>query len=69
MEVPQTPFTNAQLEILKLFSTEMNENDLQELKALIGKFYAEKATALADQVWEEKGLSQKNMDQWLHEKS
>ena len=63
------PLTNAQLEILKLFSTNMSEADLQELKSLIGKFYAKKATELADKIWDERGLTQEDMDRWLHEES
>lgn len=69
MDSPKPPFTNAQLEILKLFSKEMNEQDLIELKTLLGKFYAKKASDLADKIWEERGYTQTDMDKWLHEKS
>lgn len=64
-----SPFTNAQLEILKLFSKEMDEKDLYELKSLLGKFYAKKASDFADKLWEERGYTQADMDKWLHEDS
>lgn len=69
MDLPKTPFTNAQLEILKLFSTEMNETDLKELKSLLGKFYAKKASDMADKIWEERSYTQEDMNKWLNEKS
>jgi len=69
MDSAKPPFTNAQLEIMKLFSKEMNEQDLIELKTLLGKFYAKKASDLADKIWEERGYTQADMDKWLHAKS
>ncbi|MFN2458785.1 MAG: hypothetical protein ABR502_11340 [Chitinophagaceae bacterium] len=65
----KAPFTNAQLELLKLFSTNLSEKDLLELKTFLGRFYAQKAIGMADKIWEERGFTQTNMDEWLHEKS
>jgi hypothetical protein len=55
------------LEILKLFSTNLSENELQELKNELAQFYAQKAIASANQVWQEKGLSNEIMEKWLNE--
>lgn len=63
------PLSNVQIELLKLFSTNLSEKDLKELKVLISGFYAEKAIKAADEVWHEKGLSNKDMDKWLNEQS
>lgn len=63
------PLNNAQLEIMKLFSTDLSEGELKELKNLIAQFYAAKAIKAADEVWDEKGLTNEDMDNWLNEKS
>lgn len=51
-----------QLEILKLFSRELAEEDLTEIKRLIVKYLAEKASKMADQIWQEKGWTNEDMD-------
>ena len=56
-----------QLEILKLFSRELAEEDLLAIKRLIVRYLAEKATGLADQVWEEKGWTEADMERLLNE--
>ncbi len=61
------PLTNLQKEILKLYSTGMAEKDLNELKALLAKYYAQKSIKEADKIWIEKNLSNKDMDMWLNE--
>ena len=61
------PFTNIQTELLKLYSTNISEKDLLELKEVIGKFYAEKSINYANKSWEEKKLTNKDMDNWLNE--
>lgn len=63
------PLSNVQLELLKIFSTDLSETDLLELKAQLAKFYAEKSIELANQVWEDKGLTDADMDKWLNELS
>ncbi len=67
MENLQTPLTNVQLELLRLYSTGLSEEDLQELKDTLANFYAKKSIQLADQIWEEKGLTNEDMDNWLNE--
>jgi hypothetical protein len=55
-----------QLEILKLFSREMDEKDLIEIKRLIVKYLAEKVTNMVDDIWEENNWTQEDMDRMLH---
>ncbi|HHT9137291.1 MAG TPA: hypothetical protein ACFYEK_08630 [Candidatus Wunengus sp. YC60] len=62
------PLTNLQKEILKLYSTEMAEDDLNDLKTLLAKYYAKKAIKEADKIWDEKKISNSDMDIWLNEK-
>lgn len=58
---------DAQLEILKLYSTGMSDEELNELKKLLADNYAKKAIIEADKIWSEKKLSDKDMEKWLHE--
>jgi hypothetical protein len=63
----QLPLTNTQLELLKLYATELSEEDLQELRDVLAEFYARKSIQKADQVWDNQNLSNDDMDQWLNE--
>lgn len=63
----QKSLTNLQLEILKLYSTDMSEEELDELKKLLAENYARKAINEADRIWSEKNLSDSDMEKWLNE--
>jgi hypothetical protein len=62
-----TQLSNVQLELLKLYSTNLSEKDLMALKKLLAKFYAEHAIQTADQIWDQKELTNKDMEAWLNE--
>ena len=62
----QTPFSNAQLELLKLFSTDLTVQELQDLKRLLVAFKFKRVTEMADKVWDEKGWTNEDMDRLLH---
>lgn len=61
------PLNNAQIELLKLFSTNMSDQEIKELKSLLSRFYADKAIRAADDIWDNKGLSDEDMDNLLNE--
>lgn len=67
MENLSQPLTNVQLELLKLYATDLSEEDLSELRDILADFYAKKSIQLADRVWKEKGLTNDDMDAWLNE--
>lgn len=69
MSVLNYPLSNVQVELMKLFSTNVTDKELIELKDLLSAFYADKAVSHADMLWDEKGLSDKDMDKWLTNKS
>ena len=58
----QTPLNKAQLEILQLFSREVSNEDMLEIKRMITRYFAKKVNTLADEVWEEKGWTQDDME-------
>lgn len=67
MQDLQTPLNNAQLELLKLFSKITSEEELMELKTVIGQYYANKATEEATRLWNERGYTQETMNAWMKE--
>ena len=65
---PQSAGLNRhQLEILKLFTREMDDHDLVEIKRLIVRYLAQKITRMADDIWEEKGWTDDDMERLLKE--
>ena len=68
MEVIKQPFTNVQLEILKVFSRNLSEADLKKFRKTIALFFAERATNAADKVWDEKGWTGVDVDRMLNTK-
>lgn len=64
---PSSPLTNLQLELLKLYGTDLADEELQEVKQLLARFFARKAIDEADRVWDERGLTNEDMDTWLDE--
>ena len=65
--MPTAPLSNLQLELLKIYATNIDESDLLEIKRFLGRFFMEKAIKKADAVWDEKGYTDKTMDEWLGE--
>lgn len=64
----QKKLSPLQLELLELFAEQVSEEELMDIKQLLSMYYAQKAIAVADKVWEEKKLSQKVMQQWAKKK-
>lgn len=60
-----TTLNKTQLDILKLFSRELEEKELVEIKKMIVEFLSKKVTTLADEVWVEKNWSDEQMENFL----
>lgn len=46
------PFSNLQLELLKLYATNVPEADLLEIKRFLARFFMKKAITEADEIWD-----------------
>ncbi|NIM14938.1 MAG: hypothetical protein GTO45_23480 [Candidatus Aminicenantes bacterium] len=55
------PLSNLQLELLKLYSTNLDQKDLVEIKRILANYFAQRAIKEADKIWEEKGLSNEKL--------
>ena len=67
MEINQ-PLTNAQLEILKAFSHDLTAKELEQFRALLARFFADRAIQAADSAWEEKGWDDSKVEVILQTK-
>jgi len=62
------PLTNAQLEILKAFSFNLDNKELSEFKNFIAQFFADRAISEADKVWDEKKWDDNAVNEMLNTK-
>jgi hypothetical protein len=62
-----TPLTNLQLELLKLYGLKLAEEELLDIKALLARYFADRLTRRVDQIWQDKGLTEADMEQWLND--
>jgi hypothetical protein len=62
---PTGKLNSQQLEILKLFSRDLDETDMIAIKRLIVNYLGEKITKMTDRVWEDKQWSDEDMDALL----
>ena len=62
------PLSNVQAELLKVFSTDIPDSHLAELKNIIARFLLDKARDKADTAWDEKGYTDEKLQQILDKK-
>lgn len=66
MEATQR-LTNLQLELVKMFSFQLNEIQLIEIREILTKYFAEKATNEMDKLWVNSNWTNDTMDSWVKE--
>lgn len=67
MTVIDKPLTNMQLELLKLFSLDLTEQELADVRRMLAAYFAQKATDEMDRLWDTNGWDDATMDKWLAE--
>lgn len=65
--VEHSSLSNIQMELIKLYSTNLDHDELIELKELLVNHFSQKAIDEADKIWTDKKLTEKTMDDWLNE--
>lgn len=63
----QTPLTNVQLELLKLYSFNLSDAELLDLKQVLARHFADRLTTHIDSICQEKGYTADDMERWLNE--
>lgn len=59
--------SNIQLELLKIYSSNISDAQLLEIKSLLANYFAEKVTNGIDQLFEEKGWGNEKIEEWSKE--
>jgi hypothetical protein len=59
--------TNLQLELIKIFSFQLNDNQLIEIRDILTKYFAENATKEMDKLWLNNGWTNETMENWANE--
>lgn len=59
--------TNVQIELLKIFQYDLPDTQLIELKNIIAKYFAQKATEEMDKLWDENSWTNDTMEEWANE--
>ena len=63
----ENKLSNLQQELLKVFHYNLGENQLLEIKELLSRYFAEKATAEMDRLWENNNWNEDTMAHWAKE--
>lgn len=59
--------TNLQQELLQLYARNVSDDDLRAIHALIGQYFAQRLSKLADEAWEREGWSAQTMQDLLND--
>ncbi|MCG8330263.1 MAG: hypothetical protein MI974_21375 [Chitinophagales bacterium] len=65
MTVLDKPLSNLQIELLRLYSQNVSEEDLIAIKRLLAKYFADRASDEMDKLWAERDWTNETMDKWL----
>lgn len=59
--------TNLQLELLKVFSYQLDQQQLTDIKNLLANYFAQQATQEMDKLWDENNWDNNTMADWANE--
>ena len=58
------PLSNLQLELLKVYSFDLEEEQLLEIRELLSQYFADKATREIDALFEQNNWGQEKIEEW-----
>lgn len=69
--MPTPALTNLQRELLDLFATDLSDDDLREVRQVLARHFAGKATAAFDHFADAEGMTPEDTDRWAfgHERA
>ncbi len=59
--------TNLQIELLEVFSYELSEEQIKEIRSLLADYFAEKVTNDVDKLFKEKNWGPEKIQEWSKE--
>ena len=66
MTTQTTSLSNIQQELIKLYSFNLPEDDLINIKQILANYFAQKAISEADKIWDEKKYDNVLMKNWVN---
>lgn len=69
MKATQSPLTNVQLELLKLYAINLSDADLYALQRTLARHFAARLTQRADAICQAKGYTEEDWESWLNEEN
>lgn len=64
---PNSGLTNLQLELLKVFSLELPNSQLLDIRKLLADYFAKKATEGIDKLWDDNKWDESTIEGWSQE--
>ncbi len=61
------PFTPFQVEMLELVSRVSSEAEMQDIRRMLGQYFAKRAEDAIDRLWDEGKLNDSVMEEWKSE--
>jgi hypothetical protein len=65
--VTTAKLSNLQLELIKMFSFQLSDLQLVEIRDILTKYFAEKASDEMDKLWKTQNWTNETMDSWTNE--
>lgn len=61
------PFTPFQIEMLEMISRVSSEVEMQDIRRMLGQYFAKRAEDALDRLWDEGVLNEGVMEEWKNE--
>ena len=61
------PFTPFQIEMLEMVSRVSTEAEMQDIRRMLGQYFAKRAEDALDRLWDEGVLNESVIEEWKHE--
>jgi stage III sporulation protein SpoIIIAA len=65
--MPTTGLTNIQQELLKIYSKNISDEELKEVKIILARYFAQKASSKASDLLKKQGITNDDLKKWLDE--
>ena len=65
--VQSKPFTPFQIEMLEMISRVSSEVEMQDIRRILGQYFAKRAEDAIDRLWDEGVLNEDVMEDWKNE--
>lgn len=62
------PLSNLQLELLKLYATNLPEQQLLDIKRMLAVYFAQEIDREMTALWDEKDWDESTIEAWKHER-